>query len=212
MAAFKIATERHEQDKAKWEAGLHKRLEQNRWGCGSILGFAFVAGLFGTGLGDGGFAVGFCAGLFGGLLLAWLRSEMLAREYENSFPKPAFRQAAPALKLVQDGDLALEQQVFRDVVERRDFRRQVLQRDGFRCQCCGHSKPAEELHVHHVMPRAKSGMDHPTNLVTECISCHESERWFGHRFGYPGSSERQIWLSDLLGGTGPSRRTGLKRR
>ena len=49
--------------------------------------------------------------------------------------------------------------------------RQVLSRDSWRCQNCG---TAESLHVHHVQARSKLGPDCLENLITLCVSCHES--------------------------------------
>lgn len=67
----------------------------------------------------------------------------------------------------------------------------VLRRDRYRCQDCGTDFGArrrkvfdpklrkgrggfrwESLEVHHIVPRAKGGSDHPGNLKTLCPACH----------------------------------------
>lgn len=48
-------------------------------------------------------------------------------------------------------------------------RREVLARDGYRCQQCGSSGP---LCVHHVVYRSDGGSDDLDNLATLCVECH----------------------------------------
>ena len=48
--------------------------------------------------------------------------------------------------------------------------RQVLQRDGWRCQSCGNRR---NLQVHHILPRSQSGDDTEENLTTLCSECHD---------------------------------------
>ncbi len=47
--------------------------------------------------------------------------------------------------------------------------REVLQRDGWRCQSCGSLK---NLQVHHKGFRSQSGDDSEQNLITLCSDCH----------------------------------------
>ena len=49
--------------------------------------------------------------------------------------------------------------------------KEVLSRDSWRCQNCG---TAENLQVHHIQSRSKLGHDRLENLITLCVSCHES--------------------------------------
>lgn len=51
------------------------------------------------------------------------------------------------------------------------LRRQVLDRDNWKCQNCGR---ASELQVHHLRFRSALGDDSIDNLITLCFSCHES--------------------------------------
>jgi 5-methylcytosine-specific restriction endonuclease McrA len=49
------------------------------------------------------------------------------------------------------------------------LRRQVLRRDGWRCQGCGTSS---NLEVHHREFRSQGGEDSDANLITLCVACH----------------------------------------
>jgi 5-methylcytosine-specific restriction endonuclease McrA len=49
------------------------------------------------------------------------------------------------------------------------LRRQVLRRDGWRCQSCG---TMTNLEVHHKNFRSHSGHDSEENLITLCTACH----------------------------------------
>jgi 5-methylcytosine-specific restriction endonuclease McrA len=51
-----------------------------------------------------------------------------------------------------------------------ELRRQVLRRDGWRCQVCG---SRQNLHVHHKQHRSQQGDDDDLNLITLCARCHE---------------------------------------
>jgi 5-methylcytosine-specific restriction endonuclease McrA len=48
--------------------------------------------------------------------------------------------------------------------------REVLERDGWRCQVCG---SMQQLQVHHLKFRSHSGSDVERNLITLCANCHE---------------------------------------
>ena len=52
----------------------------------------------------------------------------------------------------------------------RELHRQVLERDGWRCQVCG---SMQHLQVHHLKFRSQLGADEERNLITLCINCHE---------------------------------------
>ena len=47
--------------------------------------------------------------------------------------------------------------------------RQVLERDGWRCQACG---ARLNLEVHHKQHRSQSGDDSELNLISLCAACH----------------------------------------
>jgi 5-methylcytosine-specific restriction endonuclease McrA len=50
-----------------------------------------------------------------------------------------------------------------------ELHRQVLERDGWRCQFCG---SMQNLQVHHLKLRSQSGGDEEQNLITLCAECH----------------------------------------
>ena len=51
----------------------------------------------------------------------------------------------------------------------RELHRAVMQRDGWRCQFCG---GMQQLQVHHIQFRSRSGSDTEENLITLCADCH----------------------------------------
>ena len=53
----------------------------------------------------------------------------------------------------------------------RELRKQILRRDGWRCQLCG---SMTNLEVHHQQFRSHSGPDQEENLITLCFICHFS--------------------------------------
>jgi 5-methylcytosine-specific restriction endonuclease McrA len=53
--------------------------------------------------------------------------------------------------------------------------REVLERDGWRCQDCG---IARDLQVHHLGPRSQLGGDTEKNLITLCAHRHRNRH--GH--------------------------------
>jgi len=50
-----------------------------------------------------------------------------------------------------------------------NLHRQVLDRDGWRCQTCG---SMQHLQVHHLKFRSHLGGDEEQNLITLCAKCH----------------------------------------
>ncbi len=57
-----------------------------------------------------------------------------------------------------------------DPEEYRQLCREVLERDGWRCQSCG---GVRDLQVHHIQWRSHLGDDIESNLVTLCNICHQ---------------------------------------
>lgn len=60
------------------------------------------------------------------------------------------------------------------ISKRRRFA--VLERDDFACRYCGRRAPNVELEVDHVVPKSRSGLDIPSNLVTACHDCNRGKR------------------------------------
>ena len=51
-------------------------------------------------------------------------------------------------------------------------RRNVFARDGHQCQYCGHSPPAHQLSMDHVVPRSRGGETNWENVVCCCVKCN----------------------------------------
>ena len=52
----------------------------------------------------------------------------------------------------------------------RETRKEVYQRDGWRCALCDCT---QYIQIHHVIPRGQGGaLDSPHNLITLCSKCH----------------------------------------
>ena len=49
-------------------------------------------------------------------------------------------------------------------------RKNIMHRDGHRCQYCG--DPGEELTIDHVVPRSRGGADSWENIVAACVRCN----------------------------------------
>lgn len=54
----------------------------------------------------------------------------------------------------------------------QQVRKTVLARDHGTCCLCGAAPGADELDVHHLIPRSAGGLDDPGNLITLCDGCH----------------------------------------
>lgn len=52
-------------------------------------------------------------------------------------------------------------------------RKNILRRDGHRCQYCGAT--AESLTIDHIIPKSRGGDDSWENLVTACIRCNNKK-------------------------------------
>lgn len=48
----------------------------------------------------------------------------------------------------------------------------VLNRDGYKCQCCKGKHKDSKLEVHHIIFRSQGGSDEAENLITLCHTCH----------------------------------------
>ena len=51
------------------------------------------------------------------------------------------------------------------------LRRQVYERDGFRCALCDST---DVIQIHHIKPRGRGGANHPMNMITLCWRCHSA--------------------------------------
>jgi hypothetical protein len=88
-------------------------------------------------------------------------------------------------------DFELDDTRFTEPIAGKNYRRQILFRDGYVCQNCGEQKTDSNLEVHHIQPKANDGPDHPTNLITLCVYCHDRETWFDHIRKFPKTIRRR---------------------
>jgi 5-methylcytosine-specific restriction endonuclease McrA len=81
-------------------------------------------------------------------------------------------------------------------------RKNIMKRDGYRCQYCG---SASDLTIDHVLPRSRNGKDTWENLVTACNKCNHRK---GNRtpkesgmplFREPFRPNHIIFLRDYMG-------------
>lgn len=69
----------------------------------------------------------------------------------------------------------------------RFSRMNVLLRDSFTCQYCGHKFPTRQLNYDHVLPRSQGGKTCWENIVTSCFDCN-------HRKAGRTPEQAKMWL------------------
>jgi 5-methylcytosine-specific restriction endonuclease McrA len=86
-------------------------------------------------------------------------------DHEEFVRTPRFAVMVPrVIRLYECGSLPKHEVKF--------TKRNVLVRDGLRCQYCGKKHAASKLTVDHVVPRSRGGRSTWTNVVTACIGCN----------------------------------------
>lgn len=58
----------------------------------------------------------------------------------------------------------------------------ILERDHYRCRCCGRSQNEVELEIDHIVPIAKGGKSTSDNLQTLCTDCNKRKGTTIHRY------------------------------
>jgi len=59
------------------------------------------------------------------------------------------------------------------ISERRlKLRFEIFRRDAFTCQYCGRKAPDVILHIDHIYPKSKGGLNNAGNYNTACIECN----------------------------------------
>jgi 5-methylcytosine-specific restriction endonuclease McrA len=69
------------------------------------------------------------------------------------------------------GDFRKRRRLRLDPGRYRELKMKILERDGWRCQCCGRR---DQLQIHHMIRRSQSGGDCEQNLIVLCGGCHRS--------------------------------------
>jgi 5-methylcytosine-specific restriction endonuclease McrA len=55
----------------------------------------------------------------------------------------------------------------------KKLRFEIFKRDGFKCAYCGRGpKDNVVLHVDHIHPKSKGGINSKSNLITACFDCN----------------------------------------
>ncbi|MCU0330338.1 MAG: HNH endonuclease [Candidatus Kapabacteria bacterium] len=101
------------------------------------------------------------------MVLLWLtkaelveeRSTLSIRSMRSSFPYPSVIRLSSYLRIP-----------YRKI---ELSRKNILRRDGHRCQYCGATHAP--LTVDHVIPRSRGGGDHWENLVCACVHCNNKK-------------------------------------
>jgi 5-methylcytosine-specific restriction endonuclease McrA len=85
----------------------------------------------------------------------------LAQKYMANYSPPNFTVA----------NLKKQRKYERDLLTSR-LRREIMQRDGYRCVHCGRAKGDVKLTVDHIVPISLGGRTVPENLQTLCRTCN----------------------------------------
>lgn len=90
---------------------------------------------------------------------------------------------------------------FRSSPEWKDWRIQVIERDEYRCKCCGRKYPSRSLQCHHknMDKEQYQILDNLDDFVSLCSVCHKAV----HQFEIKVRSKKQAFngnsaLSDLV--------------
>lgn len=83
------------------------------------------------------------------------------------------------------------------------IRKKALQRDDYSCQRCGAKGGEEgnqELHVHHILPKAEGGSNQLENLTTLCRVCHDEIHSGGSgKISRATGDQFEEWLEEYVG-------------
>lgn len=119
-------------------------------------------------------------------VMGWqaVRKFLWRREQDRLYQAFESKNPIPIPPKPVEFDLQLDESRFGEPATDK-YRLQILLRDGYTCQNCEQQFMEKDLEVHHIKIQAKGGTHHQTNLVTLCLSCHDREKWFGHKRMYP---------------------------
>src|SRR5690606_38617472 len=102
-------------------------------------------------------------------LVVTAQAEPAAAGAEDSIPRMQIDTPDGVVELTGAAAGALACEAAKEQAIPRATRRQVLQRDGFRCRCC---RARFDVHVHHLVFREHGGSNAAANLLVLCRTCH----------------------------------------
>lgn len=84
------------------------------------------------------------------------------------------------------GGLVYKKKLFRATAEYKQWRKDVYERDGYRCIVCGAEGNGKNLEAHHIVPlsiliRNKKSLFDLSNGQTLCSDCHKQTETYGWR-------------------------------
>lgn len=175
---------------SEWVRERREYIDPRRWDLSWAFAFVVIFGGIGwyisTGYAWGGALIGFC-------LWAVQSSNVekkLDMEFRNKVPEPIFLETIPTLIVPEVDHYLLPPDGTR--LGRKNYREEILLRDGQRCQSCGMKLfLAQNFEVHHIIPKSQGGADDPTNLITLCLHCHDREDWYSHVRIYPTTTRKK---------------------
>lgn len=107
-------------------------------------------------------------------------SELAMKNWDIVFSGSAEEAWATLEKLVSEWEAKKPKHTTQKVKERNkmtpSLRYEILKRDGFKCQTCGHTKDdGAKLHVDHIRPVSDGGLTVRENLRTLCEDCNRGK-------------------------------------
>jgi len=69
-------------------------------------------------------------------------------------------------------ELFREKYLLKSGKRRLKIRFEIFKRDKFTCQYCGRKAPNVILHIDHIQPKSKGGLNNKLNLITSCEECN----------------------------------------
>ena len=168
---------------SEWLSRQNNYINERKWVYLTGVALPIVAGLVALEL-KLSVWFGVLVGLIVWLILVYKDCDKRNAEFSKLYPEPKFQMVEPVYPQKSDLEPLPPFPPDGEELGRHNCRDEILVRDQHICKNCGKQYEPEKLEVHHIIPRAKGGQDHNTNLITLCISCHCQEDWYGHVHKY----------------------------